>query len=66
MNDAAVVRGLEGLGNLTADSERLAGGDGTACDEIREGGTFDELENESDARGALLDAVDRRNVRVIE
>ena len=66
VNDAAVMRGLQGLRDLPSDAERLGNRDPAARNEVREGRPFNELEDEGDARGALLNAVDRRDMRVIQ
>ena len=61
-----VVRGFQGLRDLPSDAERLGNRDPTACNEVRKGRPFNELEPRGDARGANPGARVRRDVRVIQ
>jgi hypothetical protein len=66
MNDPGVVCGFERLGDLPRDWERFIDCDRPARDAVRERFTVDEL-NDEGARGArFFDAVDLRDVRMIE
>jgi hypothetical protein len=66
MDDALLVRGLEGLGNLLRNRQRLINRDGPLRNTVCERGPFNEFHDERmNARG-FLEAVDLRNVRVIQ
>ena len=78
MNNPLVVRGFEGLSDLTRDGHRLVDRQRPTCDPIRERRPVDQLQHErlpaaqrcpcrpSTLVGALFDAVDGGDVRVIE
>ena len=66
MDDAAIVRRLERLRDLTADRDDLADCERTGGQAFGERRPLDELEHECGHVPALLDAVDRADVRVIE
>ncbi len=62
MDDAVLVRGLEGFGDLPGDRQRLVQRNGSLRDAIRERRSLDELEDER----AFLESVNRRDVQMIE
>ena len=66
MNDALVVGGLQCFSDLARDGERLFDGDGPARDPIRERGPFDELQHERAHAVGRFEAVNLRNVSMIE
>jgi hypothetical protein len=66
MDDALLVRRLEGLGDLSRDPERLVDGKGPACHERREILALDQLHDERARRREFFDAVDVRDVGVIQ
>ena len=66
MDDAFLVRLLEGLGDLPGDPERLTDGDGTPLQALGEVLAFDELEDEKGLAVGLLEPVDRCDVRMVE
>ena len=66
MDDAVLVRGLERLGDLARDRERLGERQRPARDARREVVALDELHHERADAARLLDAVDGGDVRVIE
>src|SRR5262249_50637748 len=66
VNDALLVRGLEGGGDLPRDRQRLVDGNWPLRDAIRKRCAVDELHHERlDGRG-LLEPVDCGNVRMVE
>lgn len=67
MHDASLVSGIEGIGNLPRNVERLVHRQRTVAEQpIGERATFDELEHERANAVAFLDAVDRGNARMVE
>ena len=68
MDDALLVRGFERVGNLSARSASASSsGIGAARDALRQVLALDELHHEGrDAVGLSLDAVDLRDVRMVE
>ena len=70
MDDAGLVRGLERLGDLPRDVERFADFDRTALrplrDELGEGLPFDQLHHDGSCVPGPLDAVDLRDVGMVE
>ena len=66
MDDPLLVRRFERLGNLSRDRQRLVAGNRPARDSLRQILAFDEFEHERlDAIG-VFDAVNLRDVRMIE
>ena len=66
VNDAALVGGIEGIGDLTRDVHRLFHRHGASRQPIRECVALDELHDQRVRRGRFLEAVDVRDVRVIQ
>ena len=66
MDDPLLVRFRERLGDLTRDHDRLVDGDRSALDSIGERPAFDELEHQELRRTRSVEAVDRRDVRMIQ
>ena len=62
----ALVRGFERLGHLFRDRQRLVDRDGAARDALREILALDELHHERADAGRFLDAVQLRDVGMIE
>src|SRR5262249_4148967 len=66
MNDASFVCSLKRLANLLCDIERFFEWNGTACNALREGLPFDELENKEPTTVDFFEIVDRGDVGMIE
>ncbi len=66
MDDPLLVRGLEGRRDLARDAERLVDGKRPARDALGQRLAFDELQDERLGAARLLEAVDVRNVRMVE
>ncbi len=66
MNDALVVRGGEGVGDLRGQSQRIVGRDRPALDPIGQGLTLEQLQHEVVDVVVVADVVQRADVRVIE
>ena len=66
MDDAGLVRRFERFGHLFRDRQRLVDGDGAARDALREILALDELHHEGADAGRFFDAVQLRDVRMIE
>ena len=66
MNDAAIVRGFQPIGNLCANTPRLVDSQRAARNELRDRWTFDELENEGRDPVRLFESVDLRDIRVVQ
>ena len=62
MDDPTIVRRLERFRDLACDAERLVGRHRSARDQVRHGRAIDELQDESHAAVAMLDAVNRPDV----
>ena len=62
MDDALVVRGFERVGDLPRDAERLVERNRSLLDPLGQRRPFDQLHHQR----VLLDAVDRRDVRMIQ
>ena len=62
MDDALVVRGFEAVGDLPGDLERLVQRNRSLLDSFGQRRTLDQLHDER----AVLDAVDRGDVRMVE
>ena len=66
MDDALLVRGFERFGNLTRDPRSFNHRNRTVAQPIGQRRALDELENQELGVAALLDAVDARDVRMVE
>ena len=66
MNDALLVCGLERLGDLFRDRQRLVDWDRAARDRLRQILALDEFHHEGVQAGRFLEPIDRRDVRMIE
>ncbi len=66
MHDAALVRGLERLGDLQRDSQRLVTRKRAVGEPLREVFTLDELHRQEAHAVRLVQAVDRRDVGVVQ
>jgi hypothetical protein len=66
VNDAALVRGFERLGNLLRDLKGLSDGHRPATQPLRQILALDKLENQESGAVDLLEAVNARDIRVIE
>src|SRR5262249_38258064 len=66
MDDPGGVRGLERLGDLPANAERLLERKGPRCESLRECLTLLELDSEMWRSARVFKSVDRSDVRVIE
>ncbi len=66
MHDPALVRGAQCLGDLSRDRERLLDRQGTVRDSRGQGLALDQLEHQRVRAIALFEAVDGRDVRMIQ
>ena len=66
MDDANLVRRLERLGNLARERQRLVNGNRTLRDALGEVFALDELHDNRARASGVLDAVDLRDVRMVE
>ena len=66
VDDALLVRRLEGAGHLQRNRHRFVERDRAPGDAIGERRSFDQLEHERGASRLFLDAIDRGDVRMIE
>ena len=66
MDDAALVRGVQGLRDLTRDRERVSERQRTLRDPFRQRLALDELEHQCGAAIDVLEAVDRADVGMIQ
>ena len=66
MDDAELVRGFEGIGNLPGDREGVGDGNRSASDDDREVLPLDQLHHQRADCGRLLEPIDLRDVGVIE
>ena len=66
MDDAMRVRRVERIDDLPRNRQRIVGGDGAACDAFGKRGALDEFEDERRRLASIFDAVDGRDVRVVE
>ena len=64
--DAGLVGDLDRLGDLAGDGQRFVHRDRAVREALRQILAFDEFEHEGPRRANLLEAVNLRNVRVIE
>ena len=66
MDDSSLVRGFESLCDLPGDRYRLADGDCPSRDPIGEGRAFDQLHHQGPDAGGVFEAMDLRDVWMIE
>ena len=72
MNDAAVVRGLQRVGDLACDGDRVTHREGARPQSVRERAPLDELHDEElravggAGRTRFLEPIERGNVRMTE
>ena len=66
MDDALLMRRLEGLGDLLGNRQRLLDRDRATGNPLRKIFPFDQLHDQRGAARAFLQAVDVRDVRVIQ
>ena len=66
MDDAGIVRGFERQGDLMREEQRLVGRNRALGDAIGERGSFDQFQHEGRLAILLLEAVDGRDVRVVQ
>jgi hypothetical protein len=66
VDDALLVRGLERVGELPHDRQRLVHRHGVLRDAVGERGAVHQLHDERLRRRRVLDAVDRTDVRMIQ
>ena len=66
MNDSLLVRGFERIGNLRRDRERLGEGDRTQGDAVSERRSFDEFHHERRRTLGSFQAVDGRDVEMVQ
>jgi hypothetical protein len=66
VNDAFAVCGVERLGDLAGNEERVLEWDGSEAEAFGEGVAFDEFEDERVAVAVGFEAVDCADVRMIE
>ena len=71
MDDALLVRSVEGVGDLCGDGDRFRDGQslaaaGVCLDQLLQRLSLDELEDERGRAEGVLDPVDRADVRVVE
>ena len=66
VNDPVLVRGLQGVGDLPCDGQRLVQRDRAAAQPLRQILTFDELHDEGVHAVRILEAVNVRDVRMVE
>ena len=66
MDDPLLVRRLERLGDLLRHRQRLVDGNGPLRDPIGERRAFDQLHDQGVQAVGILEAMDLRDVRMIE
>jgi hypothetical protein len=66
MDDAAIVRRLDGLGDLAGDLQRLIAGERAAREAVGQRLPFDQFEHEKRRRGRFDEIVNRGDPRVVE
>ena len=66
MDDALIVRGLEGLRDLPRDRQRFVDRDGALPDPVVEGRPLDQLHHQRLGAVGVFQTVDRRDVGVIQ
>src|SRR5262249_17923057 len=66
VDDALVVRGLQGVGNLPRDRQRIAEGQTAAPEPPGERVAFDELEDKQARLSNLLESMNRGDVRMVQ
>ena len=66
MDDALLMRGFERLGNLLGDGQRLVDGHGPSRDALGEIVALNEFHDERSHAAGFFQAMDVRNVRVVQ
>ena len=66
MDDPFLVSGLDGLGDLSGNHERLIERNRASSNPIRQCGALDEFENQGPNAVGLLEAVDARDVGMVQ
>ena len=66
MDDALVVRGRQGIGDLPRDGEDFGDADAPRFDAVRERRSLHQLQHERGRGALLLDPVDAGDVRMVE
>ncbi len=66
MDDVLLVRRFDRVSDLNGQPQRLIGPDGAVRDTLGQRLAFDQLEDQELLRVGLLEAIDCRNIRVIE
>ena len=66
MDDALLMCGLQGLGDLCCDGERLVNGNSALHDTVGECWALDQLHHKGRRSRGALDSVDRRDVGMIQ
>jgi hypothetical protein len=66
VDDAVLVCDFQRVGDLPGNGECLVDGKGPLCDTVRQRGTLDELEDQRLRAVAFLNAVNRRDMRIIQ
>ena len=66
MDDPLLVRGFEGLGNLLRDGERLIHRDSALGNAVGQRRSLDQFHHERDGARALFEAVNLRDVRMVQ
>ena len=66
MNDPLAVRAFEGFRDLHRDAKCLIGRYGPLCDAVRDRRSLDEFQHERRDAVGLLEAIDLRDVRMVQ
>jgi hypothetical protein len=66
VDDALLMRGFEGLGDLLRDGQRFAEGDRSTRDALRQIVTLDEFHDQRTDTVGFFDAVDGSDVRMAQ
>ena len=66
MNDALLVRGVEGIGNLRRNTDGVGGRQRPARHQLRQRRPLDQLEDERARALSLFETVDGRNMRMFQ
>ena len=66
MDDPLLVRSFECFGDLRGNRQRLADGDGSVRDPVGERWPVDQFQNQRRYTAGIFEAIDLRDVRMIE
>ena len=66
MDDSRVVGRHQRIGNLPRDAERIGDRQRPTSQAVLQRGTLDQLEHQTAYRAVFRDAINRRDVRVVE